>query len=297
MSEGGTYPWRRQKLTIAPTLNYKNALTQELVAPQGKRWHYDPANKHWSLVVDDNDDTTHLISTTTVRVSSPSTVMAVVDAEIDVTNYEKENNCNNGEEDLLVAESSVSPSSDDEKHCDESNDTEIIDISTIAVTVDAIPINNNNKENCDTIIDAGTATSMTTPMTTDDSSSSSSSQYYYKTLTEKDMIDIVWKECGDAGPSATERTTTCTMTRAEVVAQLKKHQWNVPIAIESIKIQCLLQHVLNHCNSSSGSRRTALHPTEAKAYLMLNDWNVQAAFNEAKYDEDHNDEAHYYVIE
>jgi len=49
MPEGGTLPWKIQKLNLAPTLSYES-IHKPLLAPKGKRWNYDCTNNEWSLV-------------------------------------------------------------------------------------------------------------------------------------------------------------------------------------------------------------------------------------------------------
>jgi len=49
MAEGGTLPWKIQKLNLAPSLSY-DSIHKPLRAPKGKRWNFDPLHKEWSLV-------------------------------------------------------------------------------------------------------------------------------------------------------------------------------------------------------------------------------------------------------
>ena len=49
MAEGGTLPWKIQKLNLAPSLSY-DSIHKPLRAPKGKRWNFDRVHKEWSLV-------------------------------------------------------------------------------------------------------------------------------------------------------------------------------------------------------------------------------------------------------
>lgn len=49
MPEGGTLPWKIQKLNLAPSLSY-DSIHKLLVAPKGKSWNYDSIDKEWSLI-------------------------------------------------------------------------------------------------------------------------------------------------------------------------------------------------------------------------------------------------------
>jgi len=61
MPEGGTLPWKIQKLNVAPSLSY-NSIYKPLKAPKGKRWNYDSLHKEWSLVaVDKPSSSTSII--------------------------------------------------------------------------------------------------------------------------------------------------------------------------------------------------------------------------------------------
>jgi LysM repeat protein len=48
MSEGAQFPWKLQKVQQSPTVSYKS-IKKPLRAPPGKRWHFEPSTKEWSL--------------------------------------------------------------------------------------------------------------------------------------------------------------------------------------------------------------------------------------------------------
>ena len=55
MSEGARFPWKIQKLNLAPSLSY-DCMHKPLQAPKGKSWSFDPVNKEWSLVTSENQN-------------------------------------------------------------------------------------------------------------------------------------------------------------------------------------------------------------------------------------------------
>jgi hypothetical protein len=86
MPEGGTLPWKIQKLNLAPSLSY-DSIHKPLKAPRGKRWNYDSTEKEWSLVStsdesvvvdaivireDDNDKTSNTNTSMTLDDTSSS---------------------------------------------------------------------------------------------------------------------------------------------------------------------------------------------------------------------------------
>eukprot|EP00535_Pseudo-nitzschia_heimii_P000096 CAMPEP_0197183540 /NCGR_PEP_ID=MMETSP1423-20130617/7872_1 /TAXON_ID=476441 /ORGANISM="Pseudo-nitzschia heimii, Strain UNC1101" /LENGTH=201 /DNA_ID=CAMNT_0042634125 /DNA_START=101 /DNA_END=706 /DNA_ORIENTATION=+ len=63
MAEGGTLPWKIQKLNLAPSLSY-DSIHKPLRAPKGKRWNFDHVHKEWSLVAAGEGMTTASASST-----------------------------------------------------------------------------------------------------------------------------------------------------------------------------------------------------------------------------------------
>ena len=49
MAEGGMFPWKVQKLNLAPTLSY-DRIQRPLKAPKGKEWMFDSKSRTWNLV-------------------------------------------------------------------------------------------------------------------------------------------------------------------------------------------------------------------------------------------------------
>ena len=48
MAEGAMFPWKVQRLKLAPSLSY-DSIHRPLKAPKGKGWIFDPVDKQWSL--------------------------------------------------------------------------------------------------------------------------------------------------------------------------------------------------------------------------------------------------------
>ena len=49
MADGGMFPWKVQKLNLAPTLSY-DRIQRPLKAPKGRQWMFDSKSRTWSLI-------------------------------------------------------------------------------------------------------------------------------------------------------------------------------------------------------------------------------------------------------
>ena len=344
--EGGAYPWRRQKLNIAPAVSYKN-LNKPLLAPKNQQWYHDSQKNEWSLVAASSSSSSYsraaasrnvVVSVarkvTTNELASTTTTADIVVA--DAVTIQEDG------DDLLVEEAQTTSIEKEEEEEIEDNITtnspylnhkikptdtfqgicikykvkalELrrangglltglniylvptypvlripkneynimmmkkkkqtnnsikkttaippIDIATIT-TVEAVVIGNDKdydaitSEKEEVIVDAGTATTTATTTTCDEEEEHVSNQY--QELTQNDVINILIEECAPMYVS-----------HDEAYSSLNRTEWNFVTALEAIKIECIRK------------RCPSLFRTEAKAYLMLNDWNLHAALRDAQ---------------
>lgn len=336
--EGGAYPWRRQKLNIAPVVSYKN-LNKPLLAPKNQQWYHDSQKNEWSLVAASSSSSYSRAAAsrnvvvsvarkvTTNELASTTTTADIVVA--DAVTIQEDG------DDLLVEEAQTTTIEKEEEEIEDDitsnaylnhrikptdtfqgicikykvkalelrrangglltglniylvptypvlripkNEYNImmmmkkkqtnnsikkttaippIDVTTIT-TVEAVVIGNGKdydaitSEKEEVIVDAGTATT-----TCDEEEEHFQNQY--QELTQNDVINILIEECAPMYVS-----------HDEAYSSLNRTEWNFVTALEAIKIKC----VRKRCPS--------LFRTEAKAYLMLNDWNLHAALRDAQ---------------
>ncbi len=54
LHEGGIFPWKVQRLKLAPSLGYRS-IYKPLEAPKGKAWNLDAGKKEWILVAEEKE--------------------------------------------------------------------------------------------------------------------------------------------------------------------------------------------------------------------------------------------------
>ena len=339
--EGGAYPWRRQKLNIAPAVSYKN-LNKPLLAPKNQQWYHDSQKNEWSLVAASSSSYSRAAASRNVVVSVARKVttneLASTTTTADIVVADAVTIQEDGD-DLLVEEAQTTTIEKEEEEIEDditgnspylnhyikptdtfqgicikykvkalelrrangglltglniylvptypvlripkneynsmmimkkkqtnnsikkTTATPPIDVTTIT-TVEAVVIGNDNdydaitSEKEEVIVDAGTAT--TTSTTCDEEEEHYPNQY--QELTQNDVINILIEECAPMYVS-----------HDEAYSSLNRTEWNFVTALEAIKIKCIRK------------RCPGLFPTEAKAYLMLNGWNLHAALRDAQ---------------